>query len=159
MALTSDIAGLFNEWSPAHYRLFNVRTVIAPAQGGAPLPPFLMPLQDAGRFRIFGTSASGYFDLVDAPFAVYTTRENFYDVNSRWLQGEWARNKQHLWLDFGEAPNELKRISAGDALPNPPDAPSPGEVRSEVQTGEADQADGEAIGPSFGLFNLTGHRS
>jgi len=82
MALTGDVMVRFDEMDPTHYLLFNIRSVIAPAEGVA-LPPFLAPRERIGPFRIFDAPGVGYFDVVDAPFAVHTTRDNFYDVNDR----------------------------------------------------------------------------
>ena len=90
MALTADIMVRFNEWNPSHYRLFNIRTVVAPAGADPVVPPFLMPLGQNGRFRIFEAPGDSYFDLVDVSASVKTTRNNFYDVNDRWLQSDWV---------------------------------------------------------------------
>jgi hypothetical protein len=103
MALTGDVMVRFNEWQPDHYRLFNIRSVVAPS--GAALPEFLMPRAEIGPFRVFEAPGTGYFDVVDVPAAIRITRRNFYDVNDRWLQSDWVARKQYLWLTIsGNAP-------------------------------------------------------
>ena len=90
MALTGDIMVRFNDWNPAHYRLFNIRTVVWPAGSTAAIPAFLTPARQNGNFRVFEAPGAGYFDLVDVPGAVRTSRTNFYEVNDRWLQTNGA---------------------------------------------------------------------
>jgi hypothetical protein len=88
MALTGDIMVRFDEWKPSHYRLFNIRTVVAPAGADPVVPPFLTPLGQSGRFRIFEAPGGSFFDLVDVVASVKTTRNNFYDINDRWLASD-----------------------------------------------------------------------
>src|SRR5207248_963030 len=101
MALTAEIQPRMNEWNPAHYRLFGIRTVVAPAGIRTPLPPFWTHEQTIGRFDIFELPSWGYFDIVDVPAAVHVTKANFYEVNDLWLQGDWVEKRLHLWLDLG----------------------------------------------------------
>jgi hypothetical protein len=156
-ALPSDIMLRFDEVNAAHYRLFNIRSVLAPAMPGT--PPFLTPLKDFGRFRVLDAPGDGYFDLVDAPVVVPIDRYSFYDVNDRWLHSEWMANKQYLWLDLkGGAPPELPRISATSPLsPAPAPGENAGTVRNERQTGQVYQAELEVARPSFALFRMTWH--
>jgi hypothetical protein len=105
MALTGDVMVRFNEWDAQHHRLFHIRTVVAPAVPTPPLPPFLVPREPIGSFQILDALPSGYFDVVDALASVHTTRDNFYDVNDRWLQSPWVAARQHLVLDFASTPN------------------------------------------------------
>src|SRR5207248_4851162 len=65
MALTSDIMVRFNEWNPSHYRLFNIRTVVAPAGPEPVLPPFLASRGQTGPWRILDAPGNSYFDVVD----------------------------------------------------------------------------------------------
>ena len=153
MALTADIQTRMNEWEPAHYRLFGIRTVVAPAGIQTPLPPFWKRDQTIGRFDIFATPEAGYFDVVDVPAAVHTTKHNFYDVNDRWLQSDWVAKRQHLLLDLGgPAPDNLRRWPE-NALPAVPVLSSPGAVTAERE-GEAEV---EITRPSYVLFKMTWH--
>ena len=73
MALTSDLMVRFDERNPAHYRLFNVATVLADRD--RVLPPVLSPVAEFGRFRLLAPPAAGYFDLVSVPYGVRCDRE------------------------------------------------------------------------------------
>ena len=73
MALPADIQTRMNECEPAQYRLFGIRTVIAPAGIQSALPPFWRREQTIGRFDIFAMPDTGYFGVVGAPAAVHTT--------------------------------------------------------------------------------------
>ena len=158
MALTADIMVRFNEWNPSHHQLFNIHTVVAPAGTNQPLPPFLAPLGQNGRFRLFAAPSSSYFDLVDVVAAVETTRNNFYDVNDRWLASDWVAKRVHLRLVWpGDVAPRIARISAEDNLPAMPALPPAGLVRSEQQNGEVYRADLEAHRPCFALFKMTWH--
>ncbi|HEX6894262.1 MAG TPA: glycosyltransferase family 39 protein, partial [Bryobacteraceae bacterium] len=158
MALPADIMVRFNEQDPAQYRLFNIRTVVAPAQGVA-APAFLMPREQIGSFRIFDAPGGNYFDVVDALFAVRTTRNNFYDVNDRWLQSDWVAKKQHLQLDPGDNLAQLPRVDPEAPFFPPPALPPPGSVLSERQNGASYEAEVDATRPSFALFRMTWHRN
>ena len=156
MALTADIMVRFNEANPAHYRLFNVRTFVAPVGGAA--PPFLTPRAQFGSLRVFDAPGGGYFDVVDAFASVGVTRDNFYDINDRWLQSDWVEKRAHLLLDFGGgtllAPIRLRADAAlGAAL----QLPRPGEVHGEQQRGQVYNADLDVVRPSFALFKMTWH--
>jgi hypothetical protein len=158
MALTGDVMVRFNESNPAHYRLFNIRSVIAPVDATPPLAPFLTQPEQIGRFRIFGAPGAGYFDVVDAPFATKTTRNNFYDVNDRWLQSDWISNGHHIYLDFaGDAPPQIARLAADAALPPLPVATPAGTVIHEQQNGESYEGDVDVTRASFVLFRMTWH--
>ncbi|MBZ5677905.1 MAG: glycosyltransferase family 39 protein [Acidobacteriia bacterium] len=156
MALTSDIMVRFNEWNPIHYQLFNIRTVVAPA--GVPLPPFLIQRQQVGPFRILDAPGSSYFDVVDVLASVKTNRNNFYDLNDRWLQSDWTLKHAYLWLDRrGDAPPQLPRLAPDEALPQMPFFPPPGQVERERRDGETYRASIDVNRPSFALFKMTWH--
>jgi hypothetical protein len=156
MALTGDIMVQFNDWSPAQYRLFNIRTVIAPDR--TPLPPFLVPRDHIGSFQLYDAPGSGYFDIVDVPAVVQTTSNNFYDINTRWLQSEWPKNKQHLWLDPSDGMSHAAtRISASSGLSPAPSASSSGSVITEQETDDSFEARVDVVRASYALFRMTWH--
>jgi Dolichyl-phosphate-mannose-protein mannosyltransferase len=158
MSLTADIMVRFDEWNMSHYRLFNIRTVVAPAGADPVIPPFLVPLGRNGRFRIFEAPGNSYFDLVDVLASVKTTKNNFYDVNDRWLQSDWVMKRAHLRLDRrDDVSPQIARLAPEDALPTLPMLPSAGEVRSEQRNGEVYRAEVEALRPCFALFKMTWH--
>ncbi|HLX44843.1 MAG TPA: glycosyltransferase family 39 protein [Bryobacteraceae bacterium] len=156
MSLPSEIMTRFNESSQAHYRLFDIRTVIAAPN--VSLPPFLTPIQPTGPVRIFGAPESAYFDVVDAFYAVRTTKENFYDVNDRWLQSAWVGNRQHLLLDRNsEAAPQIPRWSPNDPLPPSPPFPFAGTILSANDDGVTYRAELQAARSSYALFKMTWH--
>jgi uncharacterized membrane protein len=170
MALTSDIMVRFNEWNLSHYRLFNIRTVVAPANvPGGPdvaLPPFLTPIGQNGRFRVFDASGNApgnapggsYFEVVDALATVKTSRRNFYDINNRWLESDWVFKRIHLLLDWhDDAPPWIPRMAPEDALSRMPALRFPGEVTREWGTGETYEAELDARRLCYALFKMTWH--
>jgi hypothetical protein len=165
MALTGDIMVRFDQLNPAQYRLFNVRTLVtpSPAAPGAPATPawpaFAIPGERIGQFQLYQTPGGGYFDLVDVPASVLTTKLNFYEVNDRWLASSWVARRQHLWLDWhGDAPSRLVRAPFDGDLPAVPEtAQPPGEVRYDRRTGEVYEAGFDAARACFALFKMTWH--
>jgi len=150
MALTSGVMLDFDERNPAHYRLFDIRSFIVPAGTKYPVPVFLSPGAVFGRFQIYDTPANGYFDLVDVPGALSVNRDDFFDVNDRWLKTVGPSNRQHLRLDLPGVP--------GSALTPPAaNAPSPGDILNASQSGEAYQAELSASRPAWALFKMTWH--
>jgi hypothetical protein len=139
MALTADIMVRFDETNPSHYRLFNVHTVVAPAGGGPGAAGVPGAARRDGRFQISSRRrTSSYFDLVDVVGSIKTTRNDFYDINDRWLQSDWVAKRVHLRLDWaGDQAPRMARFGAGDALPAMPALPSAGEVLSERRNGES----------------------
>ena len=158
MALTSDLMVRFDQSNPYYYRLFNVQTVVAPAEGGPGLPPFLTPIERIGRFSLFAAPGGGYFDLVDVPAAVSTSRNDFYGVNDRWLASPWAAMRHHLLLDWrGDAPRSLPRVSPEDPLPPAMPAPVAGRIASEKNSREVYEAELHSARDCYVLFKMTWH--
>ncbi|HXB71736.1 MAG TPA: glycosyltransferase family 39 protein [Candidatus Acidoferrales bacterium] len=167
MALTSDIMVRFNEWNPSHYRLFNIQTVVAPAGSdvgaNVTIPPFLTPIGQNGRFRVFSAPVfsppgGSYFDVVDALATVKTTKNNFYDINNRWLESDWVAKRIHLLLDWhGDAPPWIPRMAPEEALSRMPALPFPGEVKNEQRYGETYRAEVDARRLCYALFKMTWH--
>jgi hypothetical protein len=158
-ALTADLFPEFDERNATHYRLFNVRSVVAPANLAGGLSGFLSPRVQIGRDRVFDAPGSGYFDVVDAAAAVAVNKDNFYDVNRRWLRSDWVEKRSHLWLDFrGDAPSSLARVRANNPLPeNISPLPRAGEIKGERQLGQDYRAEFEVSRPAFVLLRTTWH--
>jgi hypothetical protein len=158
-ALTADLFPEFEERNPAHYRLFNVRSVVAPAKLASGLPDFLSPRVQVGHDRIFDAPGSGYFDVVDAVAAVRVSKDSFYDVNKRWLHSDWVARRAHLWLDLrGNAPSNLPLLGAGDPLPgDSPQLVRAGEIHAERQLGKDYHAEFDVTRPAFVLCRVTWH--
>ncbi|HWZ30193.1 MAG TPA: glycosyltransferase family 39 protein [Bryobacteraceae bacterium] len=158
MSLSSETMTRFNDGSLAHYRLFDIRTVIAPADGHVPLPEFLTPLVSMGPLKILAAPDCTAFDVVDVFYSVKVSKNNFYDVNDPWQQSAWVGNRQHLLLDlYGDAPSQLARLSADDPLPGAASLPSPGEILSERHDGDLHSATLEAARNGYVLYKTTWH--
>jgi Bacterial membrane protein YfhO len=158
-ALTADLLPLFDERNPAHYRLFNVRSVVAPANLASGLPGFLSPRTQFGHDRIFDAPGSGYFDIVDVAAAVAANKDSFYEVNERWLHSDWVEKRAHLWLDFrGDAPSGFPRLTAKAPLPpNSSPTVAAGVIKSERQIGQTYGAEFAISRPGFVLLKMTWH--
>ena len=159
MALTADIMVRFNEWNPSHYRLFNIRTVVAPA-GADPVSAAVPACRSARRAASASSTrrATPTSTWWTSLASVKTTRNNFYDVNDRWLQSDWVIKRAHLRLDWrDDVSPRIARLAPEDALPPFPMLPSAGEVRSEQRNGEVYRAELEALRPCFALFKMTWH--
>jgi hypothetical protein len=158
IALTADLFPLFDEQRPAHYRLFNVRSVVAPANLSG-LPGFLSMRTQFGRDRIFDAPGSGYFDVVDVAASVAANKDSFYAINEQWLRSDWVEKRAHLWLDFGEgAPSGVTRLAGNAPLPpSPASTGRGGEIKGERQMGNDYRAEFLISRPSFMLFRMTWH--
>jgi hypothetical protein len=157
MALTADILVVSDQYIPELYRQYNARTYLL--QGWYVKPPsFLKPLRDIGGLQMRDTPATGYFDVVQVARSVPTTPESFLTINRRWLKSAWPAKNSHLWLDFGDAPPDLPRLSPEADLPESPvDASNAGKVVAERQTGEVYEADYDAAQPAYLVFRMTWH--
>lgn len=154
-SLTSDLIPRIDETNPEHYRLFNIRTMLAPPIDG--LPGFLKPTADFGRFRVFEAPGDGYFAIVDAAASAQTTRENFYALCNPWMHSDWPASRRHIWLDFaGDAPKDLPRVTPG-YLPPAASQPPAGTVANERKQGQVYEADLDLQRPAYLLFRMAWH--
>ena len=162
MPLTSDLMIRFDERNLAHYRLFNIRTVIAPSHIAHQLPRFLLPGTISGTFHTLQAPGGGYFDSIDIPAAVPLTRDNFYPINDRWLQSEWVRHHMHLWIELpSPAPPGMFRLTPESGIPSVDDhiAPPPGEITGEKETAGRWEATLNATRAGFVLFKMSWHQN
>ncbi|HJZ95145.1 MAG TPA: hypothetical protein VKE70_01480 [Candidatus Solibacter sp.] len=152
-----DVMERFDETNPQQYRLFNIRTVIAPPVAGA--PAFLKTVADIGPYRVLEAPGTGYFGVVEVPAAAKVDRENFGGINEPWIKSDWFAKDQYVWLDLdGSAPNNLAHLTPGGAFPPAPTPAGPaGVVSNERQTGQVYAADFEASRQAFALFRMTYH--
>ena len=160
LALTADLVPQFDETRPAHYRLFDIRSVVAPREVAGGLPKFLTPVESVGRVQILDAPGGGYFDVVDVAAWSPANKQNFFDLNSRWLQSDWPERKAYVWLNFrGAAPANVPPLPEADRFRRTAAAPqsSAGTIASERQDGEVYRADLEIARPSFALFKMTWH--
>jgi uncharacterized membrane protein len=155
MALTSDLMVWFDETNPAHYRLFNVTTVVAP--DSKRVPTFLTRRLPTGRFQIYQAPGNGYFDIVQVPYAARTYPENFYDVSYAWLNSNWVLNLNHVLLDWnGKTAPELPRLGYGQPLPDAKEI-NTGFVTNQKRDAENYDASVQLQQPAYLLFKMTYH--
>ena len=72
-SLTEPSERRFDESEPAHYELFNIRYVIAPADRAGPVGAVL--LASRGRHRLWQVPTSGYARVVDITAPIATTQQ------------------------------------------------------------------------------------
>jgi Bacterial membrane protein YfhO len=145
MALTAEIQPRLNEWDQAQYRLFGIRSVVAPAGIQTALPPFWHRDQIIGRFDTFTIAGSTYFDVVDAPEVARIDKASFYDVNDRWLQSDQVEKRRHLLLDYAGVVSAPAPLPAGAGEPGIVTASDDREATVQVQR------------PAYLLFKMTWH--
>jgi hypothetical protein len=157
MALPADVMVRFDENRPEHYRLFDVRSVIA--ESTRPLPNFLQQTASFGPFRVLQAPPSGTFTLVQVPRLFYVDRRTFFDVNDAWLQSRWPAADAHLALDYESALPVLPRPRLGDltALAQAPPAAACGSIVRQSGGNEAYRAEAESTGDCVALFKMTYH--
>jgi uncharacterized membrane protein len=157
MALPADVMVRFDENRPDHYRLFDVRSVIA--ESARPLPDFLRQTASIGPFRVLQAPPSGTFTLVQVPRSFYVDRRTFYDVNDAWLQSRWPAADAHLALDYESALPVLPRARLGDltALAEPPLPATCGSIVQQSGGGERYRADVASAADCAALFKMTYH--
>lgn len=157
MALPADVMVRFDERRPDHYRLFDIRSVVAePARS---LPGFLRDSGSAGPFRILEAPPSGAFTLVQVPRSVYVDRRTFYDVNDAWLQSAWPTADAHLALDYERALPVLPRPRLADLAPlaQAPPAVACGSVVTQSGANELYRAEFDVTADCAALFKMTFH--
>lgn len=157
MALPADVMVRFDENRPEHYRLFDVRSVVAEA--ARPLPDFLRQTASIGPFKVLQAPPSGTFALVQVPHSFYVDRRTFYDVNDAWLQSRWPASDAHLVLDYESAIPALSRPRLPDlsALTQAPPAAACGSVLQQSGREESYRAEVDVTGDCVALFKMTYH--
>lgn len=158
--LATEMLWRFDDMQAAHYRLFNIRSVIAPPMKSPGPPAFLTPRLTAGRFHVYDAPGNGYFEVVDAVAAVAADRHSFHDIDDRWLHSGLVARRGHLLLDFwGNAPAGLPRMAPAAALPPDLYPAPPGEISSERRSGDVFEAELNAARPAFALFRMSWHQN
>ncbi|MCX5726135.1 MAG: YfhO family protein [Candidatus Saganbacteria bacterium] len=97
-ALAGDFSENFNEWRSSHYNLFNIRYILAPE--GRSFPDFAKERYKAGRFKLYETPTTGYFDLVDSPLAFYGDKNSIWNLFILWTRSPMVDSKQHISVFF-----------------------------------------------------------
>jgi hypothetical protein len=81
----SDLHDEFNEGRLADYRVFNVRKVVAPIDGGT--PPFAREVFRSGPFRVLDVPGPGFVELVRVPYAIDVAKRDLSRLQRQWLRG------------------------------------------------------------------------
>lgn len=105
LSLNGDVQVLFDERRADEYNLFNVRYVVAPFDHQ--LPPFVRPIGDFGRHRLYQVETTGYFDVVDAPLAFVGGKAAWYPAASAWLKSALPQQKVYPIVSLSGANGAL----------------------------------------------------
>ena len=104
-SLNSDVLINFDEQRFDHYNLYNARYVVAPEDGK--FPPFVQPLEQFGRHRLYQVKTTGYFDLVGSELAFAGDRSDLYLPASVWLGSRLPAAKRHPVVSIGITSQEI----------------------------------------------------
>ncbi len=115
-SVNSDIQALFDEQRVEQYNLFNIRYVVGPKS--RTFPPWVQPIGDFGRHRLYRVQTTGYFELVNSDIAFNGDRQSFYPNVSQGLTSVALAADQHPRISFeGDAgPGALSLAGASEAL-------------------------------------------
>ncbi|MFL5800211.1 MAG: YfhO family protein, partial [Roseiflexaceae bacterium] len=117
LSLNADVQVRFDESRADEYNLFNVRYVVAPIDH--PFPAFVKPIRDFGRHRLYQVDTTGYFDVVDSPFAFAGTKGDWYPPADAWLKGSLPQGKIHpsIFLSgAGSQPSAVQPLAQARAI-------------------------------------------
>lgn len=131
LSLPGDVQVLFDERRADHYRVFNVRYVVAP-ENWSP-PSFLEAGGEFGRFRLYRAPASGYFELADTQAAFTGDRSGFYPAARAWLTGPLPAQGEYPALLFAAAVDlGITRLPLALAAAAMQQAPPPAAERGQI---------------------------
>jgi hypothetical protein len=159
-SLNADVHDEFDERRPDHYRVFNVRRILAP--DGVATPQFAAPLARFGRFRVLGVDGPGYVELVDAPYPVSVPKRNVSRLHAAWFRGPLPAAGVHPVVRLREvdAASEGAYLADGVDIRLPaadvPDEPR-GEVLSVERRGEDFFAEVRVDRPCHLLLKMSFH--
>jgi Bacterial membrane protein YfhO len=113
MSLPSDVMVEFDENRPADYDAFDVRYVVMDA--GRTPPPFLVPLERSGRFRLYAAPAAGRVGVGALGFRWRGGRNELYEIGSAWLKSGLPAQRVYGAVGLGSA--ERRPPAGGGSLP------------------------------------------
>jgi hypothetical protein len=103
LSLNAELEGVFDDQRAEQYNLFNIRYVVAPKERA--FPPWVQPIKDFGRHRLYRVLTTGYFELVSSDVAFRGDGHGFYPAASNWLTSGLLLSGQYPTLIFaGAAP-------------------------------------------------------
>jgi len=135
-SLSSSVLHYFDASDPNHYRLFDIRYMIEPADAG-PLVPS-RKVETRGKYALFEVpNTMGYFEVVDAVTPVEADRTNLGTRMQSFLKSPLITDRRYPTVAFGGAPGAPVTVGPGE------DLGSPGRVL------------GQSVHPDDGRFEAT----
>ena len=175
-SISGDFQCYFKKSRYFHYRLFNVKYVLAPPE--KTFPDFAVKIKETEKYILWQIDGFTYFDLVDAPILVKGDNENFWNLNLLWLKSKFVDKGLHLAIDFeGDlSPEDFdrtlvmkdrvtfiengkeKNVFASDVFSKDyPEEPERGEILSSSSNGFYYEADVNIKRPCYLLFKMSYH--
>ena len=158
MGYAGDLMVRFDETRPAHYRLFGVTAVVAPATHE--LPSFLDGARAVGEWKLASAPGGGYFDVVDAPFVFVGNNTAARELCERWIVSPLVESRQHIRLALRESEDVPgRRLGAYEAMPPVAalESRAQGVVLEQSRQGETYRARVEMQSPGILLFKMGFH--
>ncbi|MCZ6602724.1 MAG: 6-pyruvoyl-tetrahydropterin synthase-related protein, partial [Planctomycetota bacterium] len=116
MSLPSDLMIHFDERRAAHYSMFNVSWVLAPAD--KKFPPFLELDLESGSSRLYRAPGGSVFEAIRADVTYRGEEADLYDIGKRWLDSQLPERGQYIEIQLGRGSGESS-LSVDDPLPLP----------------------------------------
>lgn len=101
MSLNSDLIWHFNENEASHYRLFNVRYLVAPTS--LKLTSFFTPIKKTSRYTLYQVPSGGYEQFVQiSDWKIADSQLSLFNQNRSWmLSGDPAASRFIRWSYLG----------------------------------------------------------
>ncbi len=162
VSLNADLTWFFDYTNPAHYRLFNVRYVVAPTD--VRMPPFLSVVSKVAQYTLYQGPDAGYFELGGADVQFVGTQHDYQDASHAWFDSPLPAAGVFPAVDVGGGRSPLLAkvlpLSEGRAvlgtLSADPGAPR-GRVVSAVDLADTHTANIEVTRPSTLVLKVTYH--
>ena len=155
----ADLHDEFDEGREADYRVFNVRKVIAPTDGGT--PPFATETFRAGRFRVLDIAGPGFVELVRVPYAIDVAKKDLSRLQRLWLRSKLPASGVHPRIALREEPSDQANPLVFDSFdfefPEAEPFEPGGRVLRVERKGEDFTVDVEATGEAHLLLKVTYH--
>jgi hypothetical protein len=157
MSPPADAMVLFDENRPDHYAVFDVRTVVMPAERTP--PAFLTALQTLGAYAVLAAPGEGRVGLGRAAYECPATGEAGFECASAWLAGPWpAHGLYAVQAEPGAAhiPG-LPRVERWQPAPFAPGGPPAGRVLAERRERDSWRAEVEATDEALVVLRESFH--
>jgi len=112
-SLSSPIEYRFSDTNPAHYDLFDVRSIVLP-EGRTP-PALAKEVARRGRHVLWEMPTGGYVEVVDVLPAIEADRTNLGVRMAEWLRSDQPAEGLHPGVEFAGRPTAPP--TAGDGSP------------------------------------------